>query len=102
MVLPDEISSAAYDGDVDTVRRFLAQHPERVNDVEEPEGHLAMLTVAIRLVVDPETRGRALEFVRLLISCGANQGPAIRRRSHTSVCAACRRVFGVFLGPLPS
>ena len=72
MVLPDEISSAAYDGDVDTVRRFLAQHPERVNDVEEPEGHLAMLTVAIRLVVDPETRPRSLELVRLLISCGAN------------------------------
>jgi len=72
MVLPDEISSAAYDGDVDTVRRFLAQHPEHVNDVEEPDGHLAMLTVAIRLVVDPETRPRSLELVRLLISCGAN------------------------------
>ena len=33
MVLPDEIADAALDGDVYTVRRFLAQHPERVNDV---------------------------------------------------------------------
>ena len=30
MVLPEEIADAAMDGDVDTVRKFLAKHPERV------------------------------------------------------------------------
>ena len=71
MVLPDEIADAALDGDVYTVRRFLAQHPERVNDVSV-SGDLALLTIAIRLIVDPETRECSPEFVRLLISCGAN------------------------------
>ena len=33
MVLPEEIEDAAFDGDVDAVRAFLAQHPERVDDV---------------------------------------------------------------------
>lgn len=50
---------------------LLAQHPERVNDVNEG-GDLALLTIAIRLIVDEETRECSPGFVRLLISCGAN------------------------------
>ena len=37
MVLPDEVARAADRGDVDAVRAFLAQHPERVDDVNDED-----------------------------------------------------------------
>ena len=101
MVLPDEIADAALDGDVDTVRRFLAQHPERVNDVSV-SGDLALLTIAIRLIVDPETRECSPDFVRLLISSGAN----VNRRTRpefggpTPLHEACLLAYPVVLEAL--
>ena len=94
MVLPDEIADAALDGDVDTVRRFLVQHPERVNDVSV-SGDLALLTIAIRLIVDPETRECSPDFVRLLISSGANVNRRTRPEFGRTSCASGRSLRAV-------
>ena len=63
---------------------------------------MAMLTVAIRLVVDPETRGRALEFVRLLISYGANVNQRTRPEMEgpTALHDACLLACPVLLEAL--
>ena len=38
MVLPPEIAGAAVECDIETLQRFLDQHPERVNDVDDGFG----------------------------------------------------------------
>ena len=63
MVLPDEVARAADRGDVDAVRAFLAQHPERVDDVNDEDR--TILQVA-SLPIGGERERRSLELVQLL------------------------------------
>ena len=58
MVLPNEIARAAIDGDVDAVRRFLAQHPERVDDVDDEDHflHEGSLT-SLEALIEPVATG---------------------------------------------
>ena len=69
MVLPNEIARAADDGDVDVVRAFLAQHPERVDDVNDGDRTLLQLA---SLPIGEERERRSLELVQLLVTAGAN------------------------------
>ena len=69
MVLPDEVARAADDGDVDVVRAFLAQHPERVDDVNDGDRTLLQLA---SLPIGEERERRSLELVQLLVTAGAN------------------------------
>ena len=63
MVLPDEVARAADRGDVDAVRAFHAQHPERVDDVNDEDR--TILQVA-SLPIGGERERRSLELVQLL------------------------------------
>ena len=63
MVLPDEVARAADRGDVDAVRAFLSQHPERVDDVNDEDR--TILQVA-SLPIGGERERRSLELVQLL------------------------------------
>ena len=72
MVLPDEIVDAAQGrrpGDVDVVRAFLAQHPERVDDVNNEDRTMLQLA---SLPLGEERERRSLELVQLLVAAGAN------------------------------
>ena len=69
MVLPDEIALAAIEGDVDVVRAFLAQQPERVDDVNNEDRTMLQLA---SLPLGEERERRSLELVQLLVAAGAN------------------------------
>ena len=69
MVLPEEMEDAAFDGDVDAVRAFLAQHPERVDDVGD-DGNTMFQLAAMHRMDQPE--GWSFEVMQLLVTAGAN------------------------------
>ena len=63
---------------------------------------MALLTIAIRLIVDPETRECSPEFVRLLISAGANVNQRTRPEfgGPTPLHEACLLAYPVVLEAL--
>ena len=81
MAVPEDIALAAHRGDVDTVRRFLEQHPERVDDpevIDDLDAPMNLMQIAVRLALEPDTRGKTRDLVELLLSYGANVN--LRRR----------------------
>ena len=98
MVLPDEIADAAYDGDVDAVRAFLEQHPERVNEPDHEQVFsddatqaMTLLQIGLRLSMNPDARHRVTEMVQLVLSYGANVDHRVvpEMESPTTLHEAC-------------
>ena len=94
MAVPEDIALAAHRGDVDTVRRFLEQHPERVDDpevIDDLDAPMNLMQIAVRLALEPDTRGKTRDLVELLLSYGAKVN--LRRRpafdSPTPLHEAC-------------
>ena len=99
MVLPDEVARAADNGDVDVVRAFLAQHPERVDDVDDEDKTMLQLAA---LPMGEQSEGRSLELVQLLLTAGANVDRRLNpeREGPTELHNACLLSFPGFLETL--
>ena len=94
MAVPEDIALAAHRGDVDTVRGFLDQHPESVDQpdvIDDLDAPMNLMQIAVRLALEPDTRGKTRDLVELLLSYGANVN--LRRRpafdSPTPLHEAC-------------
>ena len=74
MVLPPEITGAAIECDIETLQRFLDQHPERVDEVNGSDGPFGDRTMIDLTVCGLSQRppARVLQALRLLLSRGAD------------------------------
>ena len=106
MAVPEDIALAAHRGDVDTVRRFLEQHPERVDDpevIDDLDAPMNLMQIAVRLALEPDTRGKTRDLVELLLSYGAKVN--LRRRPafdsptplHEACLISCPDAVGMLL-----
>ena len=71
MAVPEDIALAAHRGDVDTVRGFLDQHPESVDQpdvIDDLDAPMNLMQIAVRLALEPDTRGKTRDLVELLLS----------------------------------
>ena len=76
MAVPEDIALAAHRGDVDTVRGFLDQHPESVDQpdvIDDLEAPMNLMQIAVRLAIEPDTRGKTRDLIELLLSLRAAQ-----------------------------
>ena len=66
MAVPEDIALAAHRGDVDTVRTFLDQHPESVDQpdvIDDLEAPMNLMQIAVRLAIEPDTRGKTRDLI---------------------------------------
>ena len=106
MAVPEDIALAAHRGDVDTVRGFLDQHPESVDQpdvIDDLEAPMNLMQIAVRLAIEPDTRGKTRDLIELLLSHGANVN--LRRRPafdsptplHEACLISCPDAVGMLL-----
>ena len=91
MVLPPEIAGAAVECDIETLQRFLDQHPERVNDVDESDGPISNRTMIDLTVCGLSQRPPAhvLQALRLLLSRGADVNGRLGPEDPTGLHKSC-------------
>ena len=106
MAVPEDIALAAHRGDVDTVRGFLDQHPESVDQpdvIDDLDAPMNLMQIAVRLAIEPDTRGKTRDLIELLLSHGANVN--LRRRPafdsptplHEACLISCPDAVGMLL-----